>query len=373
VSPRTVLVTGGAGFIGSHLADELLAAGWRVRAFDNLAAQVHGEGAGRPAYLAPDVELMVGDVRDAAALERALAGVDAVVHFAARVGVGQSMYEMTEYASVNALGTTTLLEALARRPVGKLLVASSMSIYGEGRYRDADGRVVDDASRTVDNLRAGKWEPVDASGRALRAVPTPEEKPADLSSVYALTKYDQERLVLMCGRTYAIPSVAMRFFNVYGPRQALSNPYTGVLAIFASRMLNGNAPLIFEDGGQSRDFVHVRDIARACRMALESPAADGHVLNVGTGIPRSVADVATSLARGLGRADLAPRIVAEYRAGDIRHCYADIGRIRALLGFEPSVKFEDGCAELAEWLATQRAEDRTERAYAELKGRGLAG
>jgi dTDP-L-rhamnose 4-epimerase len=272
MTSRQILITGGAGFIGSHLADELLRRGHRVRALDNLASQVHGEDAGRPEYLDPEVELRVGDVRDPGAVERALAGVDAVYHFAATVGVGQSMYELARYMAVNGVGTAVLLEALARRPVERLVVASSMSIYGEGLYRTEDGRVATSAGRPLDQLLRRDWEVRDESGRPMRPLPTPEDKPPALASVYALGKFDQERLCLMVGEAYGIPAVALRFFNVYGSRQALSNPYTGVLAIFAARYLNGNAPVVFEDGMQMRDFVSVADVARACALALEAEA-----------------------------------------------------------------------------------------------------
>ncbi|MCA1689496.1 MAG: NAD-dependent epimerase/dehydratase family protein, partial [Actinobacteria bacterium] len=268
MSENGVLITGGAGFIGSHLARDLLEHGWRVRALDNLTPQVHESGE-RPAYLDPEVELLVGDVRDSAAVARALDGVDAVVHLAARVGVGQSMYEMAEYTSVNSLGTGVLLGALLDHPVDRVLVASSMSVYGEGLYADEDGRPVEADERSRDQLERGDWEPRGAHGEPLTPRPTPETKPASLSSVYALGKFDQERMCLLFGSAYKVPTTALRFFNVYGPDQALSNPYTGILAIFAGRLLNGRAPLIYEDGHQRRDFVSVRDIARACRLCLE--------------------------------------------------------------------------------------------------------
>ena len=258
---RSVLITGGAGFIGSHLADELLGTGDRVRALDSLDAQVHARGE-RPAYLSPDVELVRGDVRDPDAVRRALEGVDVVFHFAARVGVGQSMYELADYQSVNAHGTGVLLEALLDRPVAKLVVASSMSVYGEGAYAGPGGELLPAAERSREQLARGEWEPRGPTGEELRPVPTPETKPPSLASIYALGKYDQERMALIFGAAYGVPTVALRFFNVYGPRQALSNPYTGVLAIFASRLLNGKPPFVYEDGRQRRDFVSVYDVAR---------------------------------------------------------------------------------------------------------------
>jgi dTDP-L-rhamnose 4-epimerase len=366
-----VLITGGAGFIGSHLADELLEHGTRVRALDNLAEQVHGPGAARPGYLHPEVELIHGDVRDPEAVRSALDGVDAVFHFAAMVGVGQSMYEIARYTGVNNLGTAVLLEALAERPVGRLVVASSMSIYGEGLYRNGRGELVGGAERGREQLKARDWELRGPDGETLTPVPTPETKAPTLSSVYALSKYDQERMCLLVGRAYKIPTVALRFFNVYGTRQALSNPYTGVLAIFASRLLNGNPPLIFEDGRQMRDFVHVSDIARACRLALTVPAAEGQVFNIGSGRQYTVREIARALGEVLGREGIQPEITGKYRVGDIRHCFADITLARRILGYEPQMPLERGLLELSSWLEGQVACDRVAEGHAELTARGL--
>src|SRR5919201_1235950 len=299
MASKRILITGGAGFIGSHLADELLSQGHEVRALDCLSPQVHGDDCRRPDYLAKDVDLIVADVRDRDAVRRAVKGIDAVFHFAAVVGVGQSMYQIEHYTSVNNLGTAVLLEALIERPVERLVVASSMSIYGEGLYRLPDGTETTAAERTRAQLQSGQWEPRSAFGHALTPLPTPERKRPSLSSVYALSKYDQERLCLMTGRAYNLPTVALRFFNVYGPRQALSNPYTGVLAIFASRLLNGNPPLVFEDGGQRRDFVNVKDVARACVLALEKDGADGRAVNVGSGRSVTVTEIGSQLAEVL--------------------------------------------------------------------------
>lgn len=368
---RQILITGGAGFIGSHLADALLARGDRVRALDNLSPQVHGPGATRPDYLSPDVELIVGDVRDPAAVRRALDGVDVVYHFAAMVGVGQSMYQVQDYTAVNGLGTAVLLEALIERPVTRLVVASSMSIYGEGMYRDASGALRAGRERGLEQLRAAQWELADEAGRPLEPVPTPEAKTPSLASVYALSKYDQERLCLMIGRAYHIPAVALRFFNVYGTRQSLSNPYTGVLAIFASRLLNGNAPLIFEDGLQRRDFVSVHDVARACVLAAESTAAVGHALNVGSGSSITVREIAERLGAVMGLAETGAQVTGKYRVGDIRHCFADIAAAREMLRYEPRVALDDGLVELASWLEGQAAQDRVEQASNELAMRGL--
>jgi dTDP-L-rhamnose 4-epimerase len=363
-----ILITGGAGFIGSHLADELLRHGYRVRVLDSLVDQVH-EGSARPDYLADEVELVQGDVREREAVTRALRGVDGVVHFAARVGVGQSMYEIADYTSANTAGTATLLEALLEHPVRKLLVASSMSVYGEGAYETVHGDPVS-VARTPAQLQRGEWDPVDAAGRALCPIPTPETKMPALASVYALTKYDQERLCLIFGETYDTPTVALRFFNTYGTRQALSNPYTGVLAIFAARLLNGRPPLVFEDGLQRRDFVAVSDVVRACRLALEHDGADGLPVNIGTGRDVTVLEVAAKLGRVLD-VDIEPEITSRFRAGDIRHCFADISRARDLLGYEPQVELDAGMSSLAEWLEGQVAVDRAEDAAAELAARGL--
>jgi dTDP-L-rhamnose 4-epimerase len=371
MATRHVLITGGAGFIGSHLANALLARGYAVRVLDSLIPQVHGPLRERPAYLAPEVELIVGDVRDPAAVRRALHGIDAVYHLAARVGVGQSMYEVAEYTSVNNVGTAVLLEALIERPVQRLIVASSMSVYGEGLYRDAHEQLYDHTQRTAEQLARAEWDPRGADGAPLTPVPTPESKPPTLASVYALSKYDQERMCLLVGAAYQIPTVALRFFNVYGPQQALSNPYTGVLAIFAARYLNDKPALIFEDGRQRRDFVHVRDIAAGCRLALEVEAAAGGVFNLASGEPMSIREIADRSAAALGKS-LEPQITGQYRVGDIRHCLADIGLARRVLGFQPRIALADGLRVLAEWLSTQRAVDRVDDMRAELAQRGLA-
>jgi dTDP-L-rhamnose 4-epimerase len=367
---RRILITGGGGFIGSHLADELLASGYFVRALDSLVPQVHATRE-RPEYLDPDVELIIGDVRDRASVDRALKGVDAVFHLAAQVGVGQSMYQLCDYTSTNVGGTATLLEALIARPVERLVVASSMSIYGEGLYRARDGSLVHNVERQMDRLAAGNWDPTDAAGGALEPLQTPETKTPSLKSVYALTKYDQERLCLMMGEAYRLSTVAMRFFNVYGPRQALSNPYTGVLAIFGSRLLNGRSPIVFEDGNQRRDFVSVYDVARALRLALEVRAASGHSFNVGSGVSSSVCEIASRMAATLGMENVLPDITGQYRVGDIRHCFADISRARQVLGYEPQVSLDEGLMELAGWLGGQEAFDRVAEANAELAARGL--
>jgi dTDP-L-rhamnose 4-epimerase len=368
---KKILITGGAGFIGSHLADELLAKGYSVRILDNLAPQVHGPERKKPRYLNRDAELIVGDVREPAAVKKALKGADAVFHLAAAVGVGQSMYEMAHYTSTNNLGTAVLLEALSRHPVERLVVASSMSIYGEGLYCTNKGRVYHVDERPLEQLQQQRWELFSQAGEVLTPIPTPESKKPSLESVYALSKYDQERMCLVVGRAYQIPVVALRFFNVYGSRQALSNPYTGVLAIFAARLLNNKTPLIYEDGRQRRDFVSVYDVTQACRLALETDHVAERAFNIGSGRSYTVEDIARQLMGVLGKDHIRPEITGKYRAGDIRHCFADISLARRLLGYEPRVKLGDGLQELAEWLQDEVVSDQVEEANAELAARGL--
>jgi dTDP-L-rhamnose 4-epimerase len=368
-----VLVTGGAGFIGSHLVDRLLAAGEEVRVLDSLEPQVHRGGEG---LRNPGAEYVEGNVLDAAIVDRCLEGVDKVVHLAAQVGVGQSAYEIHRYVNENCTGTAVLLERLAevRDRIGALVVASSMSIYGEGSYTcDGCGTVDTRVGRPRERLEAREWEPVCLNcGAVPRPVPTGEGKRIESTSVYAITKRDQEELCLVSGHGAGIRTVALRLFNVYGPRQSLSNPYTGVAAIFAGRLLNGKPPTVYEDGLQSRDFVHVSDIAQAFHLALDTEGADGVALNVGTGNQVTVLDVAAALSDGLGL-EIEPEIVNRFRQGDIRHCYSDITAIRETLGYEPKVAFEDGMKELATWLrdTEPEPEDRTAVAASELESRGL--
>ncbi|MFQ6098429.1 MAG: NAD-dependent epimerase/dehydratase family protein, partial [Armatimonadota bacterium] len=344
-----ILVTGGAGFIGSHLVDALVERGHRVRVLDNLEPQVHGPDRAVPAYLNREAELIVGDVTRRDEILCALDGVEVVFHEAAVVGVGQSMYEVRRYMYANTIGTATLLDVLAneKHQVRKLVVASSMSAYGEGAYDCQQcGQVFPDV-REEDALAHGDWEmKCPNCGRNAEPRPTLETKPLGPTSPYAISKRDQEELCLAIGRAYDIPTVALRYFNVYGPRQALSNPYTGVAAIFISRMLNGQPPIIFEDGLQSRDFVHVSDIVQANLLAMTQDAADYHAINVGSGQPITILDVARALGEALGF-DSPPIIEGKFRAGDIRHCFSDISQARRLLGYEPKVAPQQGLANLA--------------------------
>lgn len=367
-----VLVTGGAGFIGSHLVDALVDQGHRVRVLDALVSQVHGENAG-PTYLNPGAEFIQADICDRNAVAAALDGIDIVFHEAAEVGVGQSMYEIERYVRANDLGTAVLLEAILARKsqIKKLVVASSMSIYGEGAYTCETCGPVAPQLRPSSQLLERRWEAeCPTCGKQLSPALTTEEKPLFPTSVYAVTKQDQEQFCLAVGRSYGIPTVALRYFNVYGTRQALSNPYTGVCAIFSARLLNGNRPLIFEDGEQTRDFVHVSDIVQANLLALETDAGDYQAINVGTGVATSVRRVSHLLAQGLNL-DIEPEIVAKYREGDIRHCVADISKAKALLGYEPRVTLERGIPELLSWVSAQAAQDQVASATAELESRQL--
>ena len=368
--PEHILVTGGAGFIGKAVSHELLRRGHKVRVLDSLIEQVHGDRE-RPAGLSEEVELIRADVRNGDVVAKALQGVDSVVHLAAEVGVGQSMYAVERYTSVNEVGTAVLFEKMIDRPVRRVVTASSMSIYGEGLYVDRDGEPVEDAERRPRTSAEQGWDPVDAQGLPLSPVATPEWKRPSLASIYALGKYAQERQTLIMTGAYGMEGACLRLFNVYGPGQALSNPYTGVLAIFASRLLNGQRPMIFEDGEQRRDFVYVGDVARAFADALELPQANGEVFNIGSGRDRSVSEVARELAQAMGRNDVEPEIVGKSRIGDIRHCFCDGSKAAEQLGFESTKDFREGLAELAEWVAEQTADDRVEQARAELEARGL--
>jgi dTDP-L-rhamnose 4-epimerase len=363
-----ILVTGGAGFVGSHLVDELTKK-HEVTIYDNLEPQVHKNF---PEYLNNGAELIKEDIRDRAKLKEAISDSEVIFHEAAMVGVGQSMYQIEKYMDVNTMGTAKLLDILANEEhnVKKLIVASSMSIYGEGKYMCSECGIMYPPLRGNEQLKKRGWEmKCPSCGKMVKPVPTDEEKPLQPTSIYAISKKDQEEMCLAVGQAYGIPTVALRYFNIYGPRQALSNPYTGVCAIFSSRIKNNNPPIIFEDGLQTRDFISVHDIVEANLLVMEKSKADYEMFNVGTGKPVSILDIARTLTKLYGKA-IKPDVVNKYRSGDIRHCYADISKLKKL-GFKPAVSFEAGMRELVEWGMTQEAEDKTEAAYQELKERGL--
>ncbi|MEJ2210242.1 MAG: GDP-mannose 4,6-dehydratase [Anaerolineae bacterium] len=369
-----ILVTGGAGFIGSFLVDALLERGHNVRVYDALVPQVHGADQSVPDYLNPEAEFIKGDVRDRDALGRALRGIDVVYHLAAAVGVGQSMYQIQYYTDVNTLGGAVLLDLIANteHSVRKMIVASSMSIYGEGKYRCEEHGVVYPRLRSEEQLKARDWEmKCPHCGRDVEPVPTDESKPLYPTSIYAITKRDHEEMFLSTGVAYGIPAVALRFFNTYGPRQALSNPYTGVMAIFSGRLLNGQPPVIYEDGEQARDFTHVSDIVQGLLLAMERPEADNQVFNLGTGVPTSVGQVARLLSQHLTEGQVEPQILNRFRAGDIRTCYADLSKARDLLGFEPRVPLEEGLDDLLAWVKKQQAEDHFSQVEQELADKAL--
>jgi dTDP-L-rhamnose 4-epimerase len=367
-----VLVTGGAGFIGSFIVDRLVEKGHDVVILDNLDKQVHPTGE-KPAWVNEKAEFIKGDVRSGDDLKKAFEGVEVLFHEAAAVGVGQSMYEIGNYVDANTGGTAKVLDFLANQEhsVKKMMVAASMSEYGEGLYECGKCGKVEPGMRREADLAAGKFEHFcPGCGKPLKPVPTPESKDLDCKSVYALTKKGQEELVLMVGKAYGIKAVALRYFNVFGPRQSLSNPYTGVAAIFMSRIKNGNSPVVYEDGLQTRDFVSVHDIANANLLAMEQNAANYEVFNVGSGEPLSIKGIAERIA-GLYGSDVKPEITNKFRKGDIRHCFADISKIKSRLGFRPGVSFEEGMKEIIDWSQNVKAEDKFEQATEELKRKGL--
>lgn len=368
-----ILITGGCGFIGSHLVDALVKK-HSVKILDSLEYQVH-EGK-LPEYLNPNAKYIFGDIRDKETLERAIEDVDVIIHDAAAVGVGQSMYQISKYVTINTLGTANLLDILVNKnhDVKKLIVAASMSSYGEGSYRCEDCGTVNPPLRSLEQMQNGKWElncPI--CGEIVIPIPIPiptdENKVQNCNSIYALTKKDQEDMVMMIGKTYGIPSVALRYFNVYGPRQSLSNPYTGVAAIFMSRIKNNNQPIVYEDGLQTRDFVSVHDIVQANILSMEKSKADYEVFNVGTGVPQTIKNISETIANACG-SDIKPVITNKFRKGDVRHCYPDIKKI-GKIGYKQYVSFEGGMKELVEWSSNQIAEDKFDVANKELKERGL--
>lgn len=360
-----ILVTGGAGFIGSHLVDRLVKEGHSVRVFDNFDEQVHGRK--KPAYLNCGAEYIKADVRDKSRLKKSFKGVEAIYHEAAAVGVGQSMYQIEKYTDVNTRGTAALLDILVNEPnnVKKLIVASSMSIYGEGNYICKDCGKIEPRLRPLRQLVKRNWQMMcPVCGNPAELCPTTESKRLFPTSIYSMSKLHQEEFCLLIGRTYKIPTVALRYFNVYGPRQSLSNPYTGVCAIFSSRIKAERSPLVYEDGLQTRDFIHVKDVVEANLLVLKKKEADFKSFNVGTGKPTSILEIANLLIKLYGKS-IKPKIVNKYRIGDIRHCYADNSAIKGM-GFRPSIELSEGLKDLVFWAKDEKVNDKTTAADREL-------
>lgn len=368
---QRVLVTGGAGFIGSFLVDDLIKKGYSVRILDNIEEQVHQ---GRvPSYLNKNAEFIKGDIRDKETIKKSIADIDVIFHFAAMVGVGQSMYQIRKYMDVNVSGTANLLNAIVNtnNNIKKIIVASSMSTYGEGNYECINCGIIEPKLRSYEQMKRENFKVYcPKCGSIPKPIPTKEEKKQDINSIYALSKMGQELMVLNIGNTYGIPAVALRYFNVYGPRQSLSNPYTGVAAIFMSRIKNNNPPLIFEDGNQSRDFISVYDITVANILAMEKKSADYDVFNVGSGSQITIKQVAEILLKLYGK-DLKPLITNKSRKGDVKHCFADISKIRNKLDFKPKISFKKGMEELTIWSKSAESVDKVEQATQELKDKGL--
>lgn len=371
-----VLVTGGLGFIGSHIVDLLIEKGYEVKLLDNLEPQVHGTSETLPEYYNKNAFFIKGDVRNRDDLISVVNDVDVIIHLAAIVGIGQSMYQIEKYVSYNTYGTANLLDIVINQGncVKKLIIASSMSIYGEGEYECEDCGVVYPRLRGEKQVLKKDWEPeCPKCGKNVKPLPTDENKTQMPMSIYAQTKRHQEEMCLLIGKTYGIPTVALRYFNVYGPRQSLRNPYTGVVAIFINRLLNRKSPYIFEDGNQTRDFVHVKDVAGATVLALEKSAANYEAINVGTGIPTSIRKLAEKLVK-LNNFDIKPYISNRYRKGDVRHCFANISKAERLLDYKPAVTLEEGLKGLIKWAKTNdwQAIDLFGKALKELEDRKTA-
>ncbi|MDO8297968.1 MAG: NAD-dependent epimerase/dehydratase family protein [Caulobacter sp.] len=370
-----VLITGGAGFIGSHLAAALIGRGHAVTALDTLSPQIHGDiGEAAMQVALPGVTLVKGDVRDRDLLARLLAGHDAIVHLAAETGTGQSMYEIERYVDVNTRATGLLLDLIvnAEKKPSRVVVASSRAIYGEGAGQCPTHGVVYPGARSVEDMSAGVFEPrCPRCGAECSLTATPEDAPARPSSVYGLTKLDQELMVLMCCESVDVPAIALRYQNVYGPGQSLKNPYTGILSIFSTAILSGQPIRVFEDGEESRDFVHVADVVQATVLAIEAPASATGVFNVGAGEAVSVLEVTRALAASYDR-EAEVVVTGEFRKGDIRHNVADLTRIRQALGFEPKWSFERGLKTFTDWVQGQPVETSGyARSLDEMRERGL--
>jgi len=364
---KKILITGGAGFIGSFLTDELIKKGYTVRIFDNLEPQVHGKK--KPSYLNPKAEFVKGDVTDYKAFEKVLQGIDVVYHLAARVGVGQSNYEIKKYSDANVGGMANLFDIIVNKklPIKKVIMTASMTSYGEGDCLCPKCGIVQPSLRPEKQLKKKDWHLYCPNcQRIVKPIPTKERSAFNNNSIYALTKNVQETMLMLLGKMYAIPVVSLRCFNVYGPRQSLSNPYTGVSAIFISRLKNNNQPVVYEDGLESRDFISVHDVVDALILTMKKKKADFQIFNMGSGIPTSIKEIAITLAKLLGK-KITPKITGEFRKNDIRHCFADISKIKNALGWQPRVTLEKGLEELIAWSENEKAVDSFAKAEKELK------
>ena len=373
---NNILITGGAGFIGSNLTQKLVKKGFKVTILDNLSKQIHGKNQNSTLYSSiKDIATFIkGDVCNKSDWQKALRNQDAVIHLAAETGTGQSMYEISRYNEVNILGTTHLLDILANEnhTIKKMIIASSRSIYGEGKYLCKNDGVVYPNQRQDIDMANGKFNLVCFKcNEPLQLLATDEHSKIHPSSIYGITKQHQEQMILLIGKSLNIPAVALRYQNVYGPGQSLSNPYTGILSIFSTRLLNGNGIDIYEDGQESRDFVFIDDVVSATILALEKKKANNQIFNVGSGIATSVSEVA-NLLKSLYNSDIKISVSGKYRLGDIRHNYADLSKIRSELGFSPKFDFISGITLFVNWVKTQEVmEDKYEISIQELESKGL--
>jgi len=374
---KKILITGGAGFIGSKLSLELQQKGYEVTILDNLSSQIHGENpeSDSPLYrsILGKVNFIKGDVANFEDWERALEDQNVVVHFAAETGTGQSMYQIEKYTEVNVSGTAIMLDILVNQPhkVTKVIIASSRAVYGEGKYLHPELGLIYPKSRNVETMRNGKFEIIYPDGQMLTALPTDEESKIHPTSIYGITKYTQEQMVMTACSSMGVAPVALRFQNVYGEGQSLLNPYTGILSIFSSQILNGNNINVFEDGKESRDFIHVDDAVEATIKCIENDAANGEVFNVGTGVSTSVTTVAESL-RKFYNIDFKIHVSGQFRLGDIRHNFADISKIRTKLNFQPRISFEEGMCKFTSWVLQQNIQDvKFKESLEEMKIKGL--
>lgn len=373
---KKVLVTGGAGFIGSHLVDKLIhEKGYDVTIIDSLEEQVHGRNDHPPDYLNKDAKFNHDSVTDYRKFRDLVGESDIIFHLAAKVGVGQSMYKIKDYIDSNIGGLGNLLDILVNceHNVKKLVLASSNTVYGEGKYNCSSCGVIYPGLRQTDQLKHKEWDiRCPNCGKIAEPLLTSEDSILTPSSIYAFSKLAQEKMGMMIGETYGINTTVLRFFLTYGTRQSLSNPYTGVCAIFSSRALNGKPPIIFEDGNQSRDFVHVSDICQALILAMEKKAANGETFNVGTGTAVTIGEVAEIITEKIN-SNLKPIYNQNYRIGDIRHCIADISKIKTKLGYSPTLNLKEGIDDLISWIKIKKNNiiENSLKAMEELKQKGL--